>query len=132
MPVKTLLTGVAEGWARDLADLERAGVQVAHLEEKLFDIRQYAIDKHLAGHYCLAGLNEALEHFDLETFEPRYQVPVSVSAVFEISAADETEAYHRVRYLVDSIAYSGSSTADRLTVRDEATQVDQPVRAADS
>ncbi len=79
LPFGLILQGLARGWARDLADLERAGVHVAHLEEKVRDIREYAIEKHLAGHYCRDGLNQALEHFGMEPYLPRFRVQVTVT-----------------------------------------------------
>jgi hypothetical protein len=130
IPFATILTGLAEGWARDRADLERAAVEVARLEEKVLDIRQYAIDKHLAGHYCREGLNEGLEHFGLEPYLPRYRVQVTVSATFELNADGADRAYNRVRYLVDGLRYSGDRDDDDLEVSEQLTVVDAAELAA--
>jgi hypothetical protein len=124
LPFAEIFTGLAEGWSQLQAEHEHTRVQLARTEERVQEMRVYAINKHLAGHYCRDGLNEALEHFELEPYEPRYRVQVTVTAVFVLSANTSERAYNRARYLVDGIAYSGSTEEDELEVTEEDTQVD--------
>ena len=84
------------------------------MEELVEDIRTYAIEQHQVGHYCRAGLNEALEHFDLEPFQPRYRLLVTATASIELDADDADRAEHRVRYLIDGLAISGDNDEEEV------------------
>lgn len=94
---------------QDRGDAER-------LDATIDEIREYAIDKHREGHFCRAGLNEALEHFGLERYEPRYTAVVTVNATAEINADSLEEAGRRIRHLVDGLAYSGENYNDALDI----------------
>lgn len=88
--------------------------EVDRLDATISDIREYAIDKHREGHYCREGLNDALTHFGLDRYEPRYLARVTVSATAEINADTARDAELRLRHLIDGIAYSGDRADDDL------------------
>jgi hypothetical protein len=106
---------------------ERVQARLSEKEQMIHDIRAYAIDRHLEGAFCRDGLNTALRHFDLEPYQPRYQVPVTVHATVHITADDAETARRRVRYLIDGIAYSGDSADDDdVDVSHDDTQIGDP------
>ena len=70
--------------------------------------------------------NTALRHFDLDPYQPRYQVPVTVSATVHITADDADAAQRRVRYLIDGLSYSGDNDEDEVEVTLDDTQVGDP------
>lgn len=124
LPFAHIFSGLAAGWSDLRADHEHTRVLLANAEEKIDAMREYAIEKHVAGHFCRDGLNEALEHFDLEPYERRYRVTVTVTATLLLNADDSQRAYNRARYIIDGLAYSGSTEEDELEITDERTEVD--------
>jgi hypothetical protein len=96
---------------------ELAEQLVQELRASIGQMRTYAIDKQREGHFCRDGLNEALAHFGMEPYEPRFTVPVTVYATVEINADSEAAAAHRVRYILDGLAYSGETTNEDLDIR---------------
>ena len=62
-------------------------------------------------------------------YQPRYHVPVTVTATVHITADDADSAQRRVRYLIDGLAYSGDSDDDEVEVTLDDTQVGDPETA---
>jgi len=117
---------VATAWHALHQRWERVQARLAEKEQMITDIRAYAIDRHLEGAFCRDGLNTALRHFDLEPYQPRYHVPITLSATVHITADDADSAQQRVRYLIDGIAYSGDSDDDEVEIALDDTQVGDP------
>jgi len=109
-----LLQRLVSGWMKEKATRLHTEVLLARMEEKVEDIRSYAIDRQLEGHFCREGLNKALEHFDLEPYHPRYRLLVTATASIELDADSSSEAESRVRYLVDGLALSGDNDEEEV------------------
>lgn len=88
--------------------------EVERLDATISEIREYAIDRHREGHYCRDGLNDALEHFGLDRYEPRYTACITITATAEINADTPHDAESRLRHLIDGVAYSGDTYTDDL------------------
>jgi len=114
MSTDELIQGLASGWMSEKATHQHTEVLLARLEEKVADIRAYAIDRQLEGHFCREGLNKALEFFDLEPYHPRYRLLVTATASIELDADNADEAESRVRYLVDGLAISGDNDEEEV------------------
>ena len=121
-----LAAEVATAWQALHQRWENVQARLVEKEQTIADIRAYAIDRHLEGAFCRDGLNTALRHFDLDPYQPRYQVPVTVSATVHITADDPDSAQRRVRYLIDGLAYSGDNDDDEVEVTLDDTQVGDP------
>jgi len=102
-----LVAGLVSCWQASEQARQRVEEALEAKVELIADVRQYAIDRFLDGSICQDGLNSALEHFNVDPFEPRYRVPLIVNGVVEINADDSDEAARRVRYLLDGLAISG-------------------------
>jgi len=124
MPVHELIDALARGWLAEKTSRQHTEVLLARMEQMVEDIRSYAIERQLEGHYCRAGLNKALEHFDLEPFHPRYRLVVSATASIELDADSPSEAESRVRYLVDGLAISGDSDEEEVETLLSSVHVD--------
>ena len=114
IPMDELIQGLASGWMRERSTRQHTEVLLARMEEKVEDIRTYAIERQLEGHYCREGLNKALEFFDLEPYHPRYRLLVTATASIELDADNADEAENRVRYLVDGLAISGDNDEEEV------------------
>jgi hypothetical protein len=68
-------------------------LQSAAHERTLADIRQYAIDQHLAEAICRKGLNGFLETFDMPIYQPRTRISYTITGTYDVSddAADAAE-----------------------------------------
>jgi hypothetical protein len=79
-------------------------------------IREYAIERQANGDICRSGLDEFLEHFDLEPVEDSYGFDIVVFARASITAESQDSAVTRLRYLIDGVAYSGHEDNDQLSI----------------
>jgi hypothetical protein len=92
---------------------ERASSSSTRLVER---IREYAIERQANGEICRSGLDEFLEHFDLEPVEDSYGFDIVVFARASITAESQDSAVSRLRYLIDGVAYSAQEDNDQLSI----------------
>lgn len=111
-----ILTGLVDACQTTFRRAMEGRTEAERLNATIGEIREYAIDKHRDGHFCRDGLNEALEHFGLDRYDPRYTATITVTATAEINADSAGDALSRLRHLVDGIAYSGDEYTDDLEI----------------
>jgi hypothetical protein len=83
------------------------------------EIRNYAIAAYRKGRFCVNGLNEALEHFDLDGYSPRMRLSYTISGSFEVDGDDVRAAeYDAGNYLcVPTWRASNASPTARTPTR---------------
>ena len=111
-----ILTGLVNACQTTFRQAMEGQTEAERLDATIGEIREYAIDKHRDGHFCRDGLNEALEHFGLERYEPRYTATITLTATAEINADTPDDARSRLRHLIDGVAYSGDEHSDDLDI----------------
>lgn len=97
---------------------------LASQQQLVQEIREYAIARHLDGDFCREGLDQALDHFGLDRYQPRHVVAVTINATVTVDADTEVSATERVQYLIDGVAYSGQTDHDHLDVALDAIDVE--------
>lgn len=61
-------------------------------QDKVHQIRDYAIDKHRDGTICRDGLNAFLKHFDLAIYDPEIRINFTVTGSYLIKGDDIRQA----------------------------------------
>lgn len=108
-----------------LASLQQRLAASEVLTTQLAQIRDYAVAAHERGDICLQGLQEFLEHFDLQPYPHTIEVQVSMYGTASINAADLDTAIRRVRYVLDGFAHSGASDSDDFTIELGSIEIDE-------
>jgi hypothetical protein len=85
--------------ARDAIDTQRQRAETA--EQKIADMRIYAIEKMRDGTICREGTEEFLEHFGLDLPESEFDVTYNVRV--SVNATDSDLAEENARELLDSL-----------------------------
>lgn len=111
-----ILTGLIHACQTNFGRAMEGRAEAERLDATISEIREYAIDKHRDGHFCRDGLNEALEHFGLDRYDPRYTATITLTATAEINADTPDDARSRLRHLIDGVAYSGEEYTDDLDI----------------
>ena len=111
-----ILTGLVNACQTTFRRAMEGRAEAERLDATICEIREYAIDKHRDGHFCRDGLNEALEHFGLDRYDPRYTATIALTATAEINADTPDDARSRLRHLIDGVAYSGDEHTDDLDI----------------
>ena len=76
-------------------------------------IRDYAIEC-TARAPSASTVDEALDHFGLQPYRPRYRVFLTVTGAVELTADSPEQAAARARQLLQGLAWSGDQPDDEM------------------